>query len=75
MGAEYTGYGNSTKNLKSCFFSTEGLGRFGGVAFEYAWELCDGTTDGRLGLSVGESAGPDDNRAYGRGEGGVIHAA
>jgi hypothetical protein len=42
-GAEYIGYDDSNKNLKSYFFSNEGPGPFGGVALEYVWEVGDDT--------------------------------
>ena len=42
-GVEYVGYDEASASLRSCFFSSEGPGPFGGVAIEYAWEVDDGT--------------------------------
>jgi hypothetical protein len=42
-GVEYVGYDDTSKSLRSYFFSNEGPGPFGGVAIEYIWEVGDGT--------------------------------
>lgn len=42
-GTEYVGYDESNEALKSYFFSNTGPGPFGGVAFEYVWEVGDET--------------------------------
>ena len=54
VGTEYIGYDRENDNLRSYFFSNEGLGPFGRVALEYVWEVGEDT----FTIWVGEVSSP-----------------